>query len=105
MFLKCIFFALIAMVFYFSKKSEEFYGGIVQKECMGNDISFNSYWLDYSDLQLELKGIILYRIGFPVVLILFADALYIQLRQGVKKRKRKKNKKGKATKGDGDEEN
>ena len=83
MFLKCIFFALIAMVFYFSKKSEEF----------------------YSNLQYELKGIILYRIGFPVVLILFADALYIQLRQGVKKRKRKKNKKDSAKTGKGDEEN
>ena len=40
-------------------------------------------------------GDIVYKIGFPIFLILFADALYINLRQGVKRSKKKKNKKGK----------
>ena len=65
---------------------------------MGSDETFEIYWSDYYDFEEELVSDIVYKVGFPIFLILFADALYIQLRQGVKrrnKRKRRRRKKGK----------
>ena len=88
-FFKIIFLAFLGLIFMLSKQSLNFFDGIVTEQCTGTDITFNALWDEYKDLQKSLCMKIIY-IGFPILLILIADGLYIHLRTAVKKRKKRK---------------